>query len=170
MAAATSRKIISTDGNLHVASDAVRSMRGAYRIDVFTFTDFAFHWGGMDVSAEPEGVLKILLVDDEVLVRSGTAMMLDELGHEVIEASSGKQALEILADHPHFDLVVTDYRMPDMNGMELILEARKNIPALKAILMTGYEADDPRFADLQAGSLSKPFGLDDLGTAIRSAR
>ncbi len=121
------------------------------------------------MSAKPEAGLKILLVDDEVLVRSGTAMMLDELGHDVIEASSGKQALEILADHPHFDLVVTDYRMPDMDGLELISAARNVVPVLKTVLMTGYESDDPRFADLQAATLSKPFGLDDLEAALRQA-
>lgn len=121
------------------------------------------------MTAKPEDGLKILLVDDEVLVRAGTAMMLDELGHEVIEASSGKQALEILADHPHFDLVISDFRMPDMDGMEMIAKGRKQITGLKAILMTGYDADDPRFAGLQAGSLSKPFGLDDLEAAIRDA-
>lgn len=120
------------------------------------------------MSAKPEAVLKILLVDDEVLVRSGTAMMLDELGHDVTEAASAKQALAILADHPYFDLVLTDYRMPDMDGMALISEARQHIPSLKAILMTGYEADDPRFAELDAGSLSKPFGFDDLENAIRN--
>jgi CheY-like chemotaxis protein len=121
------------------------------------------------LSAKPEAGLKILLVDDEVLVRSGTAMMLDELGHDVTEASSGKQALEILADHPHFDLVVTDYRMPDMDGLELISAARNVVSVLKTVLMTGYEADDPRFADLQAATLSKPFGLDDLEAALRQA-
>lgn len=121
------------------------------------------------MSAKPDDGLKILLVDDEVLVRAGTAMMLDELGHEVTEASSGKQALAILNDHPHFDLVISDFRMPDMDGMEMIAEARKLVPELKAILMTGYDADDPRFAELQAGSLSKPFGLEDLETAILGA-
>jgi CheY-like chemotaxis protein len=121
------------------------------------------------VSAKPETGLKILLVDDEVLVRAGTAMMLDEIGHEVIEAASGKQAIAILTDHPHFDLVISDFRMPDMDGMQMIIEARKLVPGLKAILMTGYDADDPRFAELQAGSLSKPFGLEDLETAILGA-
>jgi CheY-like chemotaxis protein len=127
-----------------------------------------YHGEEMGVSAKPEAVLKILLVDDEVLVRSGTAMMLDELGHDVTEAASGKQALEILSDHPHFDLAITDYRMPDMDGMELISKARDLIPGLKAVLMTGYDADDPRFADLEAGSLSKPFGLHDLETALQN--
>lgn len=121
------------------------------------------------MSAKPEMGLKILLVDDEVLVRAGTAMMLDEIGHEVIEAASGKQAIAILTDHPHFDLVISDFRMPDMDGMQMITEARKLVPGLKAILMTGYDADDPRFAELQAGSLSKPFGLEDLETAILGA-
>lgn len=120
------------------------------------------------MSAKPAAVLKILLVDDELLVRSGTAMMLDELGHDVTEAASGKQALEILSEQPHFDLAITDYRMPDMDGMELISKARHLIPALKAVLMTGYDADDPRFAELEAGSLSKPFGLDDLEAALRN--
>lgn len=120
------------------------------------------------MSAELQAALKILLVDDELLVRSGTAMMLDELGHDVTEAASGKHALEIMADYPQFDLVVTDYRMPDMDGMKLISEARQHNPALKAILMTGYEADDPRFAELDAGSLSKPFGFEDLESAIRN--
>lgn len=120
------------------------------------------------MSAKPEAACKILLVDDEMLVRAGTAMMLDELGHDVTEAASGQQALGILADHVHFDLVITDYRMPDMDGMEVISQARKLIPGIKAVLMTGYEADDPRFAGLDAGSLSKPFGLDDLEMALRN--
>lgn len=121
------------------------------------------------MSAKPEATLKILLVDDEMLVRSGTAMMLDELGHDVTEAASGQQALRILADHVHFDLIITDYRMPDMDGMELISQAKSVASGIKAVLMTGYEADDPRFAELDAASLSKPFGLDDLEAAMRAA-
>lgn len=118
------------------------------------------------MTAKQEAVLKVLLVDDEMLVRSGTAMMLDELGHDVTEAASGQKALEILTETAGFDVIITDYRMPDMDGMELISAARELIPDLKAVLMTGYQADDPRFADLQAGSLSKPFGLAELETAI----
>lgn len=118
------------------------------------------------MNAKQEAVLKVLLVDDEMLVRSGTAMMLDELGHDVTEAVSGQKALQILTENAGFDVIITDYRMPDMDGMELISAARELIPDLKAVLMTGYQADDPRFADLQAGSLSKPFGLAELETAI----
>ncbi len=122
------------------------------------------------MTAKHGTVLKVLLVDDEMLVRSGTAMMLDELGHDVTEAVSGQKALQILSESAGFDVIITDYRMPDMDGMELISAARELIPNLKAVLMTGYQADDPRFADLHAGSLSKPFGLAELETAIDSVR
>ncbi len=126
--------------------------------------------GGNDVISKPEVSSKVLLVDDEMLVRAGTAIMLDELGHDVTEASSGKQALELLAEHPHFDLIVTDFRMPEMDGMVLISESRKIVPGLKAVLMTGYEANDPRFAELGTTSLNKPFSLADLETAVCKAK
>lgn len=116
------------------------------------------------------GGLRILLVDDEALVRAGTAMMLDELGHVVIEAGSGKQGLEVLAEDSSIDLLMTDFNMPDMDGMEMIDLARKSRPEISVVLMTGYEADDPRFAQLDAASLGKPFGLDDLEQAIADAR
>ena len=122
------------------------------------------------MSAKPEIGCKVLLVDDEMLVRAGTAIMLDELGHDVTEASSGKQALEILAQHPHFDLIITDFRMPEMDGTVLISESRKIVPELKAVLMTGYEATDSRFAELKASSLNKPFSLADLETAVCTAQ
>lgn len=125
---------------------------------------------GNDVSAKPEIGSKVLLVDDEMLVRAGTAIMLDELGHYVTEASSGKQALEILMQHPHFDLIITDFRMPEMDGTVLISESRKIAPGLKAVLMTGYDANDPRFAELGMTSLNKPFSLADLETAVCTAQ
>ena len=141
-------------------------MHHAYQVAKTGFTHFANHGEVMRVTAKQEASLKVLLVDDEMLVRSGTAMMLDELGHDVTEAVSGQKALQILADNPHFDVIITDYRMPDMDGMELISAARDYIPHMKAVLMTGYHADDPRFADLHAGSLSKPFGLEELEIAL----
>jgi CheY-like chemotaxis protein len=112
---------------------------------------------------------RILLVDDEALVRAGTAMMLDELGHVVVEAGSGKQGLEVLAGDGAIDLLMTDYNMPDMDGMEMIDLARQSKPGIGVVLMTGYEADDPRFTELDATSLGKPFGLDDLERAIAGA-
>ncbi|HEV7233732.1 MAG TPA: response regulator [Sphingorhabdus sp.] len=121
------------------------------------------------MTANSERRLKILLVDDEMLVRSGTAMMLDELGHEVTEARSAKEALLLIVDASPFDLVITDYRMPDMDGAAMIAEARKQRPDLRAVLMTGYDADDPRFDGIDCPNLAKPFGLEELEQAIAAA-
>jgi YesN/AraC family two-component response regulator len=114
--------------------------------------------------------LKILLVDDEMLVRAGTAMMLDELGHEVTEAVSGKQALQIIADGSAFDVVMTDFRMPEMDGVALIAEVERVQPNASIVLMTGYEADDPRFESLRCTNLAKPFGLSELEEAIAASK
>jgi CheY-like chemotaxis protein len=114
--------------------------------------------------------LKILLVDDEMLVRAGTAMMLDELGHDVTEAASGKQALQIISGGTTFDMVMTDYRMPEMDGVALIAELERVHPHAPIVLMTGYEADDPRFESLQCTNLAKPFGLSELEDAITASR
>ena len=62
-------------------------------------------------------------------------------GFEVHSAYSGAEALEILREHP-VDILLTDVRMPDMNGVELYLETKKTRPALTTILMTAYAADD----------------------------
>lgn len=117
----------------------------------------------------PPGSLRILLVDDEALVRAGTAMMLDELGHVVVEASSAKQALELLADDAGFDLLMTDFKMPDMDGLEMVERARQRGPAVPVILMTGYSAGDERFTDVGMPRLEKPFGLDALEVVLREA-
>lgn len=108
----------------------------------------------------------ILLVDDEALVRLGTASLLEELDFCVLQASSAAQALELLAEHSDVDIMVTDFRMPDMDGMELIERAKLILPDVCAILMTGYAIDDPRFENMATPRLGKPFGLTDLQQAL----
>ena len=63
--------------------------------------------------------MTILIVDDDALISMSTVDMLEDLGHEVLEAHSGKRALEILREVDRVDLMITDYSMPKMNGMEL---------------------------------------------------
>jgi CheY-like chemotaxis protein len=108
--------------------------------------------------------LDIILVDDEPLVRSSVARMLRDLGHEVREASSGPEALEILAlEAP--DLLVTDHAMPGMTGAALAVEARGKVADLPVLLMSGYAA----LAGMEGEALpclAKPFTLAALSEAL----
>jgi CheY-like chemotaxis protein len=113
--------------------------------------------------------LTILLVDDDALVRTSTAAMLEDLGHVVIEAESGPQALERLAEHgAAIDLVITDHAMPGMRGAELIGLLKTMHPTLPAILASGYAEilEDQSASVLR---LSKPFRRSRLAAAINSA-
>ena len=108
----------------------------------------------------------ILLVDDEAIVRAATVGMLADLGHQVIEAGSGAQALELLrtgAAAP--DLVITDYLMPIMNGAELAREIRALRPGLPILLATGYASlAGNTMADLPL--LPKPFRQSELAATV----
>ena len=109
----------------------------------------------------------IMIVDDDSLVSTGTAAMLEDLGHTVVEASSALQALKWLEDGRRVDLVITDHAMPDMTGMELARRLRDIRPELKVILATGY-ADLPSAGGLTLDlpRLSKPFLQEDLARMI----
>jgi CheY-like chemotaxis protein len=111
--------------------------------------------------------LTILAVDDDALVLMSTSAMIEDLGHTVLEATSAREALEILRKAENVSLVITDQAMPDMTGVELAAAIRKDRPALPIILATGY-------SDLPAGSpdypmLGKPFTEKDIARAIAEA-
>ena len=112
--------------------------------------------------------LTVLVVDDDSLVLMNTAAMLDDLGHEVIEATSGEQALRALRRSQGADLVITDQLMPGMTGTQLIAAIRSEWPHLPVILATGY-ADLPEGADPEIPRLSKPFMQNDLAGAIAAS-
>lgn len=112
---------------------------------------------------------RLLLVDDEALVRFGTAMLLDEIGYNVIEAANGKQALDLLREHPDTMFLLSDFRMPDMDGLELLEQAKSIAPKIRCVLMTGYDADDPRLEGAPAARLGKPFGIEELQLALAAA-
>lgn len=84
----------------------------------------------------------ILLVDDNKLGLSARRSVLEELGHRIATASNGADALEQFTNHTglghSFDLVVTDYKMPRMDGLELIKSLRKSVPELPVILISGF--------------------------------
>jgi CheY-like chemotaxis protein len=116
-------------------------------------------------AATPERGLSILLVDDDELVRFATSEMLSDLGHTIIHASSGAEALEALRRHTALDLLITDYLMPNMTGVGLARTARMAQPGLPVLLVTGYA----NIKDMDVGGLprlAKPFGTHDLSNAI----
>jgi CheY-like chemotaxis protein len=113
------------------------------------------------------GPCTVLVVDDDGLVAKGTAAMLEDLGHTVLEAGSAAEALIVLEKERLVDLVITDHAMPDMTGLELARRLRHLRPDLKVILATGY-AELPQSASppLDLPRLSKPFLQADLARVI----
>ena len=112
----------------------------------------------------PQRRATILVVDDEDLVRRATAEMLREMGHEVLEASSGITALDTLRQRPEIELLVSDYLMPGMRGSELIRKAKRVRPGLRGLLITGYAQSSQEGAELTR--LAKPFRAVDLAREI----
>jgi PAS domain S-box-containing protein len=109
--------------------------------------------------------LTVLAVDDDSLVLMNTVAMLEDLGHTVFEASSGKEALEILRREDSVDLVVTDQAMPQMTGTELAKVMRCEWPDIPVLLATGY-ADMVRRDEIGLPKLTKPFFQRDLSAAL----
>lgn len=122
----------------------------------------------LEAEADKTSPLRILAVDDDALVLMNTAALLEDLGHEVVEASSGKQALEALRQGAGFDLVITDHAMPQMTGAQLFEVIKQEWPGLPVVLATGY-AELPGGADPALLRLAKPFWQGDLARVIGEA-
>jgi two-component system, cell cycle response regulator CpdR len=114
---------------------------------------------------------KILLVDDEEPIRGFLKRGLDLEGHTVTTAVDGSDALDKLAEHAgDFELMLTDIRMPIMDGIALALSAKRDYPALSILLMTGFADQRERAKGLEViveDVLTKPFSLADLRSAVR---
>ena len=107
----------------------------------------------------------VLIVDDDPMVAATTAAMLEDLGHSVLVVSSGALALNVVRSDTTIDLVVTDYAMPSMTGVELATQIRQVRPNLPIILATGY-ADLPNADDPGLPRLSKPYRREDLARML----
>ncbi len=109
--------------------------------------------------------LRILAVDDDGLVLMNTALMLEDLGHTVFEATAGADALDILR-REKVDLVISDHAMPRMTGSQLAAAIRSEWPDMPIILATGF-AEIPEGADIiDVPRLGKPFSQVQLAEAI----
>lgn len=114
---------------------------------------------------------RILITEDEDSLRSFVARALRLDGHETQEAADGAEGLALLGEDS-FDLLLSDIRMPVMDGIELAHRAAKQFPALKILLMTGYADQRERADDLMTKVIDvvdKPFSLPDIRKAVAQA-
>jgi PAS domain S-box-containing protein len=101
-----------------------------------------------------------LLVDDEALVRESTADMLEDLGYDVVEATSAEEALRLIDDGLRPDVMITDHLMPGMNGTDLANRVRAELPGTSVLIVSGYADVEGIAADF--ARLVKPFRACDL--------
>jgi signal transduction histidine kinase len=109
----------------------------------------------------------VLLVDDDPLVAEGTASLLQHLGHRVLVASSGVDALGVIRNDGTIDLVITDHAMPGMTGIELARHIHQVRPELKVVLATGY-AEIAHGRESGLPRLDKPYRLEKLAALLAS--
>ena len=117
-------------------------------------------------AAEP---FTILIAEDEAMVRMVEAETLRDAGFEIREARDGVAALEILKSDAKVDLLITDIKMPGLNGYQLVEAGIELRPDLKVILITGYAQDPLPLGIAMAGVkvIYKPFDIDVLPTLAR---
>jgi DNA-binding NtrC family response regulator len=114
---------------------------------------------------------KILVVDDEEQLVQLLARQLERLSHTTYMANSAQEALDILQQDTTIDVLVTDFKMPEINGVELIARAIKLDPKIQGIIVTGYLDDEITDQAMQAGAVGcfeKPVDFVQLGNAIES--
>ena len=114
---------------------------------------------------------KILIVEDEKLIRMTIRELLEKEGYRVAEAANGAEAMECLQSQEP-DLLLLDYRLPDTNGLEILKESRRLHPETGAILMTAYSSIDSAVKAIKLGAydyLNKPVKHDDLLATIAKA-
>jgi len=117
--------------------------------------------------------MNILLVEDDPAVRKVTTRLLEYLKYSVVAVAGGRDAINTVQDQSRcFDLVLTDYTMPDMNGVELTMNLKKILPDTPVILCTGGENSNDYETLFESGVteiLPKPFTKTELGLSIRKA-
>lgn len=107
----------------------------------------------------------VLLVEDDVLIRSATRELLGELGHRVIEAGNGQEALQVIQSMK-IDVLLTDVNLPDFSGLDLARRARSHCDRLKIVFATGDSAIAPAVHAVDATFLMKPYCADALSHAL----
>ncbi|HEY5367284.1 MAG TPA: response regulator [Casimicrobiaceae bacterium] len=117
------------------------------------------------MEADPE-VHTVLIADDEHDIVDTTAVMLEACGYRVLRTYSAREALLRLDDHPEIALLVSDIRMPEVDGFDLLRVVRHRFHALPVVLMTGLPVTDEDIVPAGAAILTKPFTYDELTRAL----
>jgi YesN/AraC family two-component response regulator len=113
----------------------------------------------------------VLVVDDEKIIHESCGRILREEGYEVETASSGHEALERLKEK-HYNLVLTDIRMPGMDGIETLEKMRKKVPDITVVMFTGYSSVETARDSMKLGAfdyLPKPFTPEELLAVVKKA-
>jgi two-component system response regulator AtoC len=116
--------------------------------------------------------LRVLIVDDEALIRWSLAETLTDSGHSVAEAADGAAAIQALNGDGPFDVVVLDYRLPDSNDLNLLTTIRRRAPHSAVIMMTAYGTPEVTSGALALGAfrvVPKPFEVHDLVALVTQA-
>ncbi|MBI5875441.1 MAG: response regulator [Deltaproteobacteria bacterium] len=117
------------------------------------------------------GKAAILIVDDEPNILDFLKVNMELSGYDVLTASNGTDALEIAARECP-DIMLSDIRLPDINGIELMKKARECCKDLHVILMTGYQDMETTIKAMQGGAfdyIAKPINMDELEIAVKRA-
>jgi signal transduction histidine kinase/DNA-binding response OmpR family regulator len=116
----------------------------------------------------PVASTRVLVVEDEALIRMTTVDMVEQLGFTTVEAGDGAEALAVLAADSSIAILLTDLGLPGMNGRQLVEEALRRRPDLKVVIASGYstEGEESQALKGRAAYLSKPFDLAQLRQAL----
>jgi len=120
---------------------------------------------------EDEGIKSILIVEDETIMRESVRDWLTDIGYQVETAEDGEQALEII-DKQDFGLLILDLKLPGIDGIQVLKEARNKRPKLRGIIITAYPSVETAVEAIKDGAieyLPKPFDLNRLERLIRDA-
>jgi DNA-binding NtrC family response regulator len=123
--------------------------------------------------AEKIARVKVLVVDDEPLIRWAVAETLGDLGYQVVQAADGRGAMAAISESAPFEIVLLDVRLPDSDDLTLLNRLRSLVPAARIILMTAHGTQEmtERAMDLGAFTVvSKPFELTELAALVSRAR
>lgn len=113
---------------------------------------------------------RVLLVDDHDIGRISLARLLEAMGFDVTAVVDGTSAFQVLGGTPEFDIVLTDVRLPDLDGREIVEVARRLVPTPKIALITGWdvEPDEPRRLGIDWVFL-KPLDVQDMVAKLQQA-